>query len=450
MHEIFKKIPLDSYNCEFIDIRIEEVKTTFIMNKNSELENANELLTIGAFIRIKLPDKWVYKTLTDLSIIEQSIRQTLENEEIEPFKDKPDQIMYQCHERLIKQENLLVFQSIQTKKQILDRSIQVINEEAKIINNALIYKDEYVKKYYISTKGIQYVYDRENVSVAASYTLKEGENVYNTNFNHSGHLAADFDEFENNLRKDIQKACLFINAPTVEPGKYTVILSEIAAGIFAHESFGHKSEADFMLGDESMIKEWEIGKKTGSDILSIVDEGDIYGLRGYIPFDDEGNPAQKTYLIQNGILKGRLHSDETAKVLNEAVTGNARAISFFYEPIVRMSNTYIEAGTDTFESLIEKTDSGFYIENISHGSGLSTFTLAVNRAWRIDKGKITDPVKINLITGTVFQTLKDIDGLSNEIKMISSTLGGCGKNQQWPLPVSYGGPKVRVKEMMVS
>ena len=96
--------------------------------------------------------------------------------------------------------------------------------------------------------------------------------------------------------------------------------------MFAHESFGHKSESDFMLGDENMKKEWTLGKKVGADILSIYDSGEEEGS-GYVPFDDEGTRTQKTYLIKNGVLTGRLHSAATAADLEEEVTGNARAIN---------------------------------------------------------------------------------------------------------------------------
>ena len=84
-------------------------------------------------------------------------------------------------------------------------------------------------------------------------------------------------------------------------------------GLFAHESFGHKSEADFMLGDPEAMENWQLGTKIGSDCLSIVDTGDEKGTSGYCPIDDEGFPTQKTYLIKNGVLTSRLHSQYTAK-----------------------------------------------------------------------------------------------------------------------------------------
>lgn len=129
------------------------------------------------------------------------------------------------------------------------------------------------------------------------------------------------------------------------------MLSPTVASVFAHESFGHKSESDFMLGSETMRREWELGKQVGWEGLSILDSGVPNGS-GYCPYDDEGTRARDTYLVKNGVLTGRLHSAATAAALDEAVTGNARAINFEFEPIVRMTSTWIAGGTDTFESLL--------------------------------------------------------------------------------------------------
>jgi TldD protein len=204
-----------------------------------------------------------------------------------------------------------------------------------------------------------------------------------------------------------------------------------------------------MLGDETMLEEWEIGKRVGRRILSIVDDGRLRGT-GYSPIDDDGQEARKTYLIKRGVLTGRLHSAETAAEFNEESTGNARAVSFEYEPIVRMTSTYIEPGELSREELFGGVKEGYFIKTFTHGSGMSTFTIAPSLAYRIENGKISSPVKIAVVTGNVFQTLGEIDGVSDELELISSVGGGCGKMEQFPLPVAVGGPYVRVRKMQVA
>ena len=234
----------------------------------------------------------------------------------------------------------------------------------------------------------------------------------------------------------------------VEPGEYTCVLSPTVAGVFAHESFGHKSESDFMLGSETMRREWELGKQVGWEGLSILDSGVPNGS-GYCPYDDEGTRARDTYLVKNGVLTGRLHSAATAAALDEAVTGNARAISFEFEPIVRMTSTWIAGGTDTFESLLRGAEGGLYIPDFFHGSGMSTFTIAPARAYRIRGGKPAEPVLVSVISGNVMQTLHQIDGATAETELRSLFTGGCGKMEQWPLRVAFGGPYLRVRGLKV-
>jgi TldD protein len=152
-------------------------------------------------------------------------------------------------------------------------------------------------------------------------------------------------------------------------------------------------------------------------------------------------------LIKNGCLSGRLHSAETAAALDEELTGNARAVSFEFEPVVRMTTTYILPGRLSFDELLSGIKEGLYVDSLNHGSGMSTFTLAPCRAYMIRDGKIAEPVKISVVTGSVFQTLNEIEGLTEEFKLLSFALGGCGKMEQYPLPVGFGGPYVRIRSL---
>jgi TldD protein len=95
-----------------------------------------------------------------------------------------------------------------------------------------------------------------------------------------------------------------------------------------------------------------LGKRFGGKHLNIVDDPTMPNLRGSYKYDDEGTAARKTYLIREGILEGRLHSRETAARMGERPTGHARAINYIFPPIVRMSNTFIEAGSASFEEML--------------------------------------------------------------------------------------------------
>ena len=78
-----------------------------------------------------------------------------------------------------------------------------------------------------------------------------------------------------------------------------------------------------------------------------------------------------------------------------------------------------------------------------------TFTIAPNKAYMIRNGKLAEPVRISVVTGSVMHTLHEIDGLTKDVKVCSLSTGGCGKMEQWPLRVAFGGPYVRVRNIQV-
>lgn len=446
--DVMYKFPKDLYT----DVRIESTISTYITYENEVLSENKERREKGAFIRIFDGSKWYYSAITDIEKIQEEIdelakmavcnKNIYENPVVKRFQvNKGSELNFS--------ENNVCSIPKEDKLKLVQSYLPIFKEFKEVGNAKLIYKDTYTKKEIISSKGSHIVFDIQNAYIVTRHkvsyngmTQRGGTNIYESDFNK---LFNRQDVFRDEIKKDIY----FIkNSVPVKKGIYTCILSPITAGVFAHESFGHKSESDFMVGDEKMLKEWAIGTKVGSDILNIVDSGAIQGS-GYVPYDDEGTKAGKTYLIKNGVLAGRLHSAYTAGALNEDVTGNSRAMNFEYEPIVRMTTTYIGEGKDSVEDLFKSVKEGIYIEDIFHGSGMSTFTIAPSRAYMIRDGKIAEPVKIAVITGNVMKTLKEIDGVSNKVEIKTFAPGGCGKGEQWPLSVGLGGPYIRVNGINV-
>lgn len=436
----------------YTDVRIEEVYETLISYTLGKLDESKIRKYKAAFIRVFDGSLWYYSATSDLEHIQSEIEKLYKTAKPNPdIMNHPIVAAFEIH----KDENLrFINNSIEKtpkseKENLLKSFFPVLNRYSSIKLWKAIYVDARKTITLYSSKGTELVFDTQRAGYSLRMSFSEGDKTFSDSFQYA---ASCFDD----LSKDVYKLNLYIencedflrNAKPVDPGKYTVILSPLAAGVFAHESFGHKSESDFMVGDETMKREWAIGKKVGSDILSIVDSGLIPGS-GYVPYDDEGTLARENYLIKDGILAGRLHSASTASALEEGVTGNARAINFEYEPIVRMTTTYIKPGKKTYEELVSEVENGFLIETIKHGSGLSTFTIAPSLAYRIENGKVTEPVNISVISGTVFETLSEIDGLSDKLELLSFVTGGCGKMEQYPLPVAFGGPYVRVRNMIV-
>ncbi|MDI6825335.1 MAG: TldD/PmbA family protein [Bacillota bacterium] len=240
-----------------------------------------------------------------------------------------------------------------------------------------------------------------------------------------------------------------LDAPVVQAGEYPVVCDPRLAGVFVHEAFGHLSEADDLAENPSLQQVMKLGRRFGRDILNIYDSGLEQGARGYLPFDDEGTPTEKTYLIREGVLVGRLHSRESAGRLGERPTGSARALDFRFPPICRMRNTGIEPGTASFEDLLEGIDLGVYaVDSYGGETNGEMFTFTAGYGRMIRNGELAELVREVKLTGNVFHTLENIDAIGRDV-WTGEGPGGCGKGAQAPLPVSHWSPPIRIRRAVI-
>ncbi len=437
-------------NCEYWDVRLEDSFETAITIIDGEIVTCTASPSVGAFLRIKKDGFWLYESTTEID----QIKQSLENlcQQSVPKKSNPG---YQPK----KQEPFIKISSankkfsavsLNKKTDLLKYYSEILKQNKKLSSMNIRYADIYKIKSFVNSVGTQFEFDFNQGGLNISFTLQENGQLFDDKFLIYGTEFNALLNHEAGLKAALSESEKFLHAPAIEPGKYRVLLDPVVTGVFTHESFGHKSEADFLLGNDKSLAEWPLGSKIASDNLTIVDSGQHVNTSGYCPVDDDGFPAQKNYLIKNGILTGRLHSIDTAIQLGEKPTGNSRAMNFEWEPIVRMTSTYIEAGTENVNSMLKRCEGVLLVEGVKHGSGLDTFTIAPSRGYIIDSKGEKKPVRLTVISGTIIETLKNIEAVSSEFNLHSGAIGGCGKMEQWPLPVSHGGPFVLVKEMQVT
>jgi len=263
---------------------------------------------------------------------------------------------------------------------------------------------------------------------------------------------AGFELFDQVNAEDIferaaKRAVSLLKAKPAPSGRYTVIADPHLAGIFPHEAVGHGCEADSVIAGESIL-EGRLGRKVGSEIVTIVDDSTVDGAWGTENYDDEGVPTKKRLLIEKGILKGYIHSKETAARLHKEPNGGARAENFSHRPVVRMSNTYIAKGDHTFEELIEDIDNGVYLKASRGGqvdTAKGTFQFNAEEAYRIRKGKITTPLLDVSLSGLTLETLHNIDALGKDFDWV---VGFCGKSGQ-SVPVGDASPHIRIRNALV-
>ncbi|MEL7186850.1 MAG: metallopeptidase TldD-related protein [Pseudomonadota bacterium] len=247
----------------------------------------------------------------------------------------------------------------------------------------------------------------------------------------------------------VDRAMIQFEATRPPAGEMPVILASGASGILLHEAIGHGMEADFNRKGTSIYSDM-IGKKVAEPFVTVVDQADIPRERGALNYDDEGNRAGRTVMVENGILKSYLHDQISAKQYGLQPTGSGRRESYQYSPMPRMSCTFMEDGPHTKQEIIEAVDHGIICETYTNGQvqiGAGDYTFYVKNGWLVEKGKVTAPIKDVNIIGNGPESLKRITMVANDARLDT---GGwtCGKNGQ-SVPVSQGIPTVLVSNMTV-
>lgn len=231
-------------------------------------------------------------------------------------------------------------------------------------------------------------------------------------------------------------------------GQMPVVMGAGASGILLHEAMGHALEADFNRKGQSIFSD-RMGQQVCPKGVSVVDDGTVAFNRGSGNYDDEGVPAQKTYMIEDGILRSYLHDRISASWYGVPSTGNGRRENFRYNPIPRMRATYMESGEADPQGIIADVKQGIYVDEFSNGQvkiGEGDFTFFVKSGFLIENGRLTAPVKDINIIGNGPQALADIVAVGNDLKIDNGTWT-CGKEQS--VPVSCGMPTVLVSSLIV-
>lgn len=254
------------------------------------------------------------------------------------------------------------------------------------------------------------------------------------------------------VAKAVHQGSVNLAAKPAPAGPMTVVLGNGWPGILLHEAIGHGLEGDFNRKGSSAFSD-RIGERVAAKGVTVVDDGTLKDRRGSLSVDDEGNPTQRTVLIEDGILCGYLQDSLNARLMGVAPTGNGRRESFAHLPLPRMTNTYMlngpDGGKDPAE-IIASVKKGLYAANFGGGqvditSGKFVFSAA--EAYLIEDGKITQPVKGATLIGNGPDVLTRVTLIGNDMAL-DPGVGTCGKDGQ-SVPVGVGQPTLRVEGLTV-
>jgi len=254
---------------------------------------------------------------------------------------------------------------------------------------------------------------------------------------------------EQYAQKAVDQAVLNLGARDAPAGTMTVVLGHGWPGILLHEAIGHGLEGDFNRKGTSAFS-GRVGQRVAAPGITVVDDGTIEHRRGSLNVDDEGNPTQRTVLIEDGILRGYMQDRLNAALMGVAPTGNGRRESFAYLPMPRMTNTIMLAGAHDPAEILASVDNGLYAVNFGGGqvditSGKFVFSAA--EAWKIENGKLAYPVKGATLIGNGPDALTRVSMVGRDLEM-DAGIGTCGKDGQ-SVPVGVGQPTLKIDGLTV-
>jgi TldD protein len=250
-------------------------------------------------------------------------------------------------------------------------------------------------------------------------------------------------------RQAVDQALLNLDARPAPAGSMTVVLGPGWPGVLLHEAVGHGLEGDFNRKGTSAFC-GRIGERVAAPGVTVIDDGTIALRRGSLNVDDEGNPTQRTVLIEDGVLRGYIQDSMNARLMKMPVTGNGRRESFAHLPMPRMTNTYMLNGDKDPQEIIQSVKRGLYAVNFGGGqvdivSG--KFVFSASEAWLVEDGKLMYPVKGATLIGNGPDALTRVSMIGNDMKL-DSGVGTCGKEGQ-SVPVGVGQPTLRIDGLTV-
>ncbi len=248
-------------------------------------------------------------------------------------------------------------------------------------------------------------------------------------------------------RAAAERALLMLDAGYISGGNIPVVMGNGFGGVIFHEACGHPLETEAIRRTASPFTD-KIGQQVAHESVTAIDDGTVDNAWGSIVRDDEGTLAQKTILIENGILKNYLSDRVGSKETGAPLSGSARRQSYRYAPVARMRNTYIAAGKHKFHDMIASVDYGLYAKKMGGGSvnpATGEFNFAVEEGYVIRNGVIAEPVRGASLIGRGHETLMRISMVSDDLELAAGT---CGAASGY-IPVTVGQPSLKVDSILV-
>jgi TldD protein len=437
---------------DFAEVFLEQKKTTGVACEANKIERVATGSDSGAGIRVITGENTLYAFTNDLSkkglskvadVISRAVQGKQKDLIIDLKKTKPVvdfPIIKRPEDISIDSKVEAVEKANQYARSVDDRIKQVTVSYGDIVQNVTIANSEgvLVEDERIRTRFVVNAVAAEKGHIQTGYEAAGG---------HAGFEYLEKNQPEELAKQAVGRALLMLEAKPAPAGKMPVVMAGEAGGTMVHEACGHGLEADLVQKGLSVYG-GKKGHKVASDLITVVDDGTLEQKYGSFRFDDEGTPAQRNVLIENGILKGYMYDYLTARKEGRDSTGNGRRESYQDRPIPRMTNTLIAPGKDQAENIIGDTKKGLFVKKMGGGQVNTTtgdFVFEVTEGYLIKEGEVSVPVRGATLTGNGPAALTIIDAVGGDLGF---AIGTCGKDGQG-VPFSDAQPTIRIPELIV-
>lgn len=454
----------EKLGAKFVEARCDDLSSREIRTEMEEVKDVKTMRRVGVGVNVYYEGALGYSFATQLSkkAVEEATKRAFKiakassriaRTRVDPGQARPHK---QTEQRLIVKKHPQDF-PLESKKDLALRAVKSAKDYGRQISSITCWYGElFGQKYFTNSEGTQISWSPLLMELKVLVVSKMGELLVDGRDGIGGSYGLELFETEKYSPEKMGEnagkwAAEKLTAKPAPAGKHRALCENHLVGVLAHESFGHLTESDFVVSGMSPLA-GKIGEKLGSEHANIIDEGTLDASRSYgfwLPFDDQGTKTAKITLVNRGKLVGYLHDRATATSMKSDFTGNARAVNYTFPPIVRMKNTYFSPGDLSFEEAMEQLDTGIYAINTAGGQANAdgTFMFKALRGYYVEKGEEKYPLREVTLTGSILDFLRNIEGATKELFIWSSYFGGCGKDEQSPLPVGLGGPHLLIREV---
>ncbi len=442
----------------FCDVRYMDITSSGASYRNGSFEGAASSVSKGYAIRLLNSSLSIaYVNSEDMGKIRPAVDRAAQTSNL-PGKSEIDESGNASGKWEAYGKKRVADISLEDRISVLKENDSVMHGlDVRVRMNAI--SDKIVKQVYMNSSGahiegefsrVQYYYFT-GILESGEFEQSTGEYGFTGGYEFIENL-----ELEEKIGADIRALKKAIHARKIEPGRMDILIGPEISGIVAHESCGHPTEYDRIVGREGALagESFLTGKKTpyriGSDCVNVVDDPSIRNSFGYYAYDDEGIPSRKRYLYRSGLTNEFIHNRESAARLGVEPNGGGRSESWNLEPLPRMSTTYIEPADYSFDDLVSDIRHGIYVKSFTEWNidDIRFDEKYVGKeAYRIENGKITEQVRRPVIETDTVSFYSAIDAVGSDLEFYA---GICGKGDpEQGVDTWMGGPHVRLRDMYI-